>query len=86
MTDGRKDIRVDADTKQLAAASKRDGETWDGWTRRAVDALQADAADDQYPAPRCTDCGSRAHAWTVENGDLRCPNCADGPVDALDDA
>lgn len=78
----RKNIKVQPDTKGRLKDLKRDGETQDGLLNRAFDALEADEDRDQWPgAPRCTDCGSIAHAWTVENGMLVCGVCAEGGID-----
>lgn len=78
----RKNIKAQPDTKERLNGLKRDGETWDGLLLRAADALEADEDRDQWPgAPRCTDCGAIAHAWTVENGMLVCGVCADGEID-----
>lgn len=84
MTD-RKNLKVSPDTKARLDELKRDGETTDGLLNRAFDALDADENRDQQPgAPRCTDCGAIAHAWTVEGGQLVCGNCAEGEVAGLD--
>ena len=78
----RKNIKVQPDTKDRLKDLKRDGETQDGLLNRAFDALEADEDRDQWPgAPRCTDCGSIAHAWTVENGMLVCGVCAEGDIE-----
>jgi len=45
-------------------------------TKERFDALDDLANREQYPdAPRCTDCGSVAHVWTVEDGMLLCGSC-----------
>jgi hypothetical protein len=82
MTD-RTNIKTTEEIRDELREYKRDGETWDGLLRRAADALESDADRDQYPgAPRCTECGSIAHGWTVEAGRLRCGVCAEGEVEA----
>lgn len=61
----------------MHAELKRDGETWDGFFRRAADAVDGDESDDaQASVPRCTDCGNKAQEWTVEDGMLVCGLCA----------
>lgn len=78
----RTNLKLDKSTKDRLDELKRDGETWDGFFARAADALEADEDREQWPgAPRCTDCGSIAHAWTVEDGELVCGNCADGEIE-----
>lgn len=77
----RKNLKVNPTTKDRFDALKKVGETTDGLLHRAFDALEA-GGDDQYPgAPRCTECRSVAHAWTVEGGNLVCGGCADGEID-----
>jgi len=79
----RKTLKVQPDTKTRLSELKRDGETWDGVLQRAADALAADEDRDQYPgAPRCSDCGNIAHAWTIEGGELVCGLCAEGEIEA----
>jgi hypothetical protein len=81
MTD-RVNIKADETARDRLRALKRDGETWDGLLLRAADAIEDDEDRDQWPgAPRCTDCGAIAHAWTVENGMLVCGSCAEGEID-----
>jgi hypothetical protein len=78
----RKTLKCNEETKERFDDLKRDGETTDGFLNRAMDALEADEADDQYPgAPRCTNCGNKAHVWTVEDGMLVCGLCADGDIE-----
>ncbi len=73
----RKTLKVSEETKARLDELKRDGETWDGLLRRAADAVEADESGDQYPnTPRCTECGNKAQAWTVEDGMLVCGLCA----------
>ena len=83
----RVNIKADESTRDRLRELKRDVETWDGLLLRAADALESAADREQWPgAPRCTDCGAIAHAWTVENGALVCGSCADGEIDApIDD-
>lgn len=80
MSDDRVNIKADPETRSRLRECKREGETWDGLLRRAADALEVDL-EGRYPAPRCTDCGVKANEWTVEDGQLLCPNCADTEVD-----
>lgn len=78
----RKTLKCSPETKARFDELKRDGETTDGLLNRAFDALEADADRDQWPGvPRCSDCGAIAHVWTVEGGQLLCPQCAEGDVD-----
>jgi hypothetical protein len=81
MTADRVNIKTGTETRERLRELKRDGETWGGLLIRAAKALEADQEDDRYPAPRCSDCGAKAHAWTVEDGMLVCGSCADGPVE-----
>lgn len=85
MSDDRANIKMDQETFDRLKGLKRDGENWNGFGNRAADALEADA-EGQYPAPRCTNCGVKANEWTVENGELRCPDCAESDVERPDDA
>lgn len=77
----RKTLKIDPGLGDRLDGLKRDGETWNGVLSRAADALEADSDDGQYAGiPRCTDCGNLAHAWTVEDGYLVCPLCAESEV------
>jgi len=80
MSTDRVNIKTQETTRDRLRELKRDGETWDGLLVRAAKALETEEADDGYLAPRCTECGNKAHAWTVEDGMLVCGVCADGPV------
>jgi rubrerythrin len=78
----RKTLKCSPDTKARFDMIKRDGETTDGLLNRAFDALEAEENRERAPGvPRCSDCGSIADVWTVEEGDLLCPLCAEGEVD-----
>lgn len=77
----RTNLKLSKDTKEELDQLKHDGETWDGFFRRAADVLEADENREQNPgAPRCTECKAVAKVWTVENGMLVCGVCADGAV------
>lgn len=78
----RTNLKLDKDTKDRLDELKRDGETWDGFFRRAADALEADEDRQMRPgAPRCTECGNITDVWTVEGGRLLCGLCADGEIE-----
>lgn len=76
----RVNIKADESARERLKEHKREGENWTGLLLRAADALDADA-EGQYPAPRCTSCGVKANEWTVEDGELRCPDCAESDVE-----
>lgn len=85
MSDDRANIKTTEEIREDLKEHKRNGEKWNGLLRRAVDALAADS-EGRYPTPRCTRCGVKANEWTVEDGELRCPECAEIDVEVeIDD-
>lgn len=70
-------LKLAKDTKDRLDALKRDGETWDGFFNRAANELEEPEDDRVSGIPRCSECGIRAHAWTVKDGRLLCADCAD---------
>lgn len=73
----RKTLKPTEETKKRMEEYKRDGESWDGFLNRAVDAIEE---DDGLPAGLyCSKCGEPTEIYTIVGGDLQCGDCHESP-------